>query len=57
MVYVNDVIIFTKSFQEDLEHVNEVLGMLNKAELSLNMCRCMFFIKKLDYLGHAVSPR
>jgi len=56
LVYVDDVIIFSKNFKDHLSDVAEVLSILQKAGLSLNMRKCKFFSRTVDYLGHVVSP-
>ena len=43
-MYIDDVIIYSKSVQEHIRHVDEVLTALNKAGVALNMEKCTFFM-------------
>ena len=56
LVYVDDVIVFSKTFSEHLSDVAKVLGILKAAGLSMNMRKCKFFSKTVDYLGHVIRP-
>lgn len=56
LVYVDDVIIFSRNFNDHVQDVKEVLSILKEAGLSLNMRKCKFFSRTIDYLGHVVSP-
>jgi len=56
LVYVDDIIIFSNTFEQHLSDVSEVLQILKDAGLSLNMHKCKFFSRTVDYLGHVVSP-
>ena len=56
LVYIDDIIIFSKSIDEHLKHVNEILDTLRKAGLSLKLKKCRFFTTTVDYLGHVIRP-
>ena len=56
LVYVDDVIVFSKSFDQHLTAVADVLHILQEAGLSMNMRKCKFFSRTVDYLGHVVRP-
>ena len=55
MVYLDDVIIFTKSAKEHLNQIDEVLTLLENAGAKLKLEKCHFFKQKLKYLGHVIS--
>ena len=55
LCYVDDFIIFSSSFEEHLEHLEEVFSHLRKAGLELSPNKCFFAQKKLLYLGHVLS--
>ena len=44
LVYVDDVIVFSRSFDDHVRDVERVLSILEKAGLSMNMRKCRFFI-------------
>ncbi|GFV38537.1 retrovirus-related Pol polyprotein from transposon 297 [Trichonephila clavipes] len=51
MCYMDDVIITSPSFNEHLDHLNQVFTLLREAGLSLNKDKCHFARDKLKYLG------
>ncbi|GFV27220.1 retrovirus-related Pol polyprotein from transposon 17.6 [Trichonephila clavipes] len=54
-VYMDDVIITSPSFNEHLDHLNQVLTLLQNAGLTLNKENCHFKRDKLKYLGLIIS--
>ncbi|GFY05509.1 retrovirus-related Pol polyprotein from transposon 297 [Trichonephila clavipes] len=50
-VYMDDVIITSPSFNEHLDHLNQVFTLLRNAGLTLNKDKCHFARDKLKYLG------
>ena len=55
LVYLDDIIIMGRSFEEHLDNLGTVLARLQAAGLTLNPEKCRFFQKKVLYLGHIVS--
>src|SRR6266536_871725 len=55
LVYLDDVIMFSSSFAEHLEHIEEVLSRIVQANLSLKGEKCQFVRTEVEYLGHLVS--
>ena len=47
--------IYSKSNKEHLSHLREVLAVLEKSKLYVNLKKCSFIIKKLLFLGFGVS--
>ena len=56
LVYLDDVIIFSKNFDDHLKHVQEILQCLRDAGFSLKLKKCDFFQNKVNYLGHVIMP-
>ena len=56
LVYIDDVIIYSKTVEEHIHHVDEVLTALGKAGVTLKMKKCTFFSDKVEYLGHVIRP-
>jgi hypothetical protein len=56
LVYLDDVIVFSKSMKDHLAHVAEALTLLGSVGLSLKLKNCHFFAKTVDYLGHVIRP-
>ncbi|GFS61009.1 retrovirus-related Pol polyprotein from transposon 17.6 [Trichonephila clavipes] len=55
MVYMDDVIIISPSFNEHIYHLNQVFTLLRDAGLTLNKDKCHFARGKLKYLGLIIS--
>ena len=56
LVYLDDVIVFSRTFDKHVKHVQEVLHILRSAGISLKLKKCHFFTKTVDYLGHVIKP-
>jgi hypothetical protein len=54
--YLDDIIIYSRTWEEHLEHVGYVLEQLRKANLTLNSKKCSFGKTTLKYLGFIVGP-
>ncbi|GFV62900.1 retrovirus-related Pol polyprotein from transposon 297 [Trichonephila clavipes] len=57
MAYMDDVIITSPSFNEHLDHLNQVFTLLRDAGLTLNKDKCHFARDKLKYLGLIISMK
>jgi len=54
-VYLNDVIVFSRTVEEHFTHFDEVFGLLSRAGVSPEASKCFLFHGELDYLGHIVN--
>ena len=57
MGYLDDIIIFSKTEEEHLQHLEEIFIRLRKFGLKMKREKCSFFKKHIQYLGHLVSER
>ena len=55
MGYLDDIIIYSRSEKEHLEHLEEVFSRLKAAGLKLKLEKCCFFKKHIQYLRHLIS--
>jgi len=55
LVYLDDVLVFGGTFEEELERLEEVLRRLRKANLKLSPKKCTFFQHEVPFLGHFVG--
>ncbi len=55
-VYVDDVLVFSETLEEHLEHLRRVFERLRKAGLKLKPAKCHFLRKCVEYLGHLITP-
>ena len=54
MGYLDDIVIYSKSEKEHLEHLEEIFTRLKAAGLKLKLEKCSFFKKHIQYLGHLI---
>ena len=52
--YLDDIMIFSKIWQEHLKHLKEVFRCLQDADLKIKCCKCEFFKSEVHYLGFLV---
>ena len=56
LVYLDDVIIFSRDEKEHLDHLDTVLTLLEDAGIKLKSKKCFFMKKEVEYLGHCIRP-
>ena len=57
LVYLDDVVIFSSTQEEHVDHVCTALECFRLHRLKLKPSKCVFFKEKIEYLGHSVSLR
>jgi transposase InsO family protein len=55
LVYLDDIIVFSKTFQEHLDRLELVFQRLQEYGLKLKPSKCNFLQDEVKYLGHIVS--
>ena len=55
MGYLDDIIHYSKTEEEHLQHLEEIFEGLQKAGLKLKLQKCSFFRKHIQYLSHLIS--
>ena len=53
--YLDDIIVYSASFEDNLKHLDMVFQRLLQANLKLKLSKCDFFMEQLQFLGHMVS--
>lgn len=56
LMYMEDVVIFSRSVQEHLEHFETVLRLLSRAGISFENPNCFFSEGSVYYLGLVIQP-
>ena len=57
LIYLDDIIIFSSSFQEHLCRLKNVFLALQRAHLQLKLSKCTSACSEVHYLGHIVSAK
>ena len=55
LVYVDDIIVYSPTFEKHIEHLQEVFHRLSKNNLTLKPSKCHFAVQQVEYLGHIIS--
>lgn len=55
LVYIDDIIVFGKTFEESLQNIEYVFQRLQQAGLKLKPSKCTLFKKEVLFLGYRVS--
>jgi hypothetical protein len=56
VVFIDDILIYSRSIEEHEEHLRIVLQRLRDHQLYAKFSKCEFWIKEVSFLGHVVSP-
>ena len=57
VVYLDDVVIYSSTQEEHIEHLQAVMECFRLHGLKLKLSKCEFFNEKIEYLGHTVSSK
>ena len=55
LCYLDDILIFSRSVAQHLEHLKKIFLRLREAKLKLKPKKCHFFQRQVSFLGHVVS--
>ena len=57
LLYLDDIVVFSRSFEEHLTRLEAVFQRLHQAGLKLKTSKCHFFKQSIKYLGHIISAK
>lgn len=55
--YLDDILIYSDSYDEHVDHVKLVLTRLQDAGLPLDVDKCQFMVQRVEYLGVVLTPQ
>ena len=56
LVYIDDIIVFSKNYEEHLDHLDQILTLLEDAGVKLKLKKCFFLKDEVEYLGFRIRP-
>ena len=55
IVFIDDILIYSRSKEEHEHHLRIVLGILKEKKLYAKFSKCEFWLSLVEFLGHVVS--
>jgi hypothetical protein len=55
VVFIDDILIYSKNEEEHEEHLRLVLQKLREHELYAKFSKCEFWLKEVSFLGHIIT--
>jgi hypothetical protein len=55
IVFLDDILVYSKSEEEHEKHLRMVLQVLREHQLYAKLRKCSFYQRKIHYLGHIIS--
>jgi len=57
VVFIDDILVYSKSYEEHELHLRQTLQTLRSHQLYAKLDKCDFWLKELTFLGHVVSSK
>jgi hypothetical protein len=57
VVFINDILIYSKMSEEHEEHLRKVLERLRNEKLYAKLEKCEFWLDSVSFLGHVISGK
>ncbi|KAJ1690806.1 hypothetical protein LUZ63_014961 [Rhynchospora breviuscula] len=55
VVFIDDILVYSRSYEEHTEHLRIVLNRLREHKLFAKFSKCEFWLEKVAFLGHVIS--
>ncbi|WJX56312.1 hypothetical protein P8452_41980 [Trifolium repens] len=55
VIFIDDILIYSKDSQEHAEHLRIVLSILREKQLYAKFSKCEFWLSEVKFLGHVIS--
>jgi len=55
LVYLDDIIVFGKTFEDMAENLKQIFLRFREANLKINLKKCNLFGRQIKYLGHVIT--
>ena len=57
ILYLDDVLVYGRTFEETLNNLEDVLKRMRKAKLKMKPSKCLLFQTSIEFLGHILSQK
>jgi hypothetical protein len=57
LVFVDDILVYSRTLPDHVQHLRIVFSILHKHKLLLKRTKCSFACPQLEYLGHTISAK
>jgi len=55
VVFIDDILIYSRTQEKHADHLRLVLGILRKKQLYVKLSKCEFWMDEVQFLGHVIS--
>jgi hypothetical protein len=55
IVFLDEILVYSKSAEEHEQHMRMVLQVLRENQLYAKLIKCSFYQERIHYLGHIIS--
>jgi hypothetical protein len=57
LVFFDDILVYSKTWEEHIKHLGQVLSLLEENQFYAKMSKCTFDKDEVEYLGHIISKK
>ena len=56
-MFIDDILIYSRTREEHAEHLRIVLNILREKQLYVKLSKCDFWMSEIQFLGHVISAQ
>ena len=57
IVFIDDILVYSRSREQHEEHLREILGVLRSERLYAKFSKCDFWLREVQFLGHLINQK
>ena len=54
-VYLDDILVYSETFEDHLDHLQQVISRMQNTGLQLKSTKCYFILQPVEYLGNVIT--